>query len=365
MAREGSRLTAVDLFCGAGGLSLGLRRARFDVVAAVEIDPELGKTYKANHSDTHLFIRDVRELTGKDILSATGVKRIDMVVGCPPCQGFSSLTTKHEGEDPRNELVLEMARIVAELEPMMVMMENVPGLATRGKRLLDEFVVRLQSTGYVVNHQILELADYGVPQSRRRLVLLAGKGFPIAFPKPTHCRNGDNANGLKRWRTLADAIRSMGKPVTLSKAKEMGGPQRFNWHVVSDLTRVSVNRLRALRAGSGRAGLPKELRPRCHADSDEGFQNVYGRLSWNRAAPTITTGFATPAMGRFGHPTGLRTISVREAAVIQTFPKSYKFDTKLLSRACDLVGNALPPRFAEVVSRACAMAMKTEKREAA
>ena len=346
-------LTAIDLFCGAGGLTLGLKRAGFNVVAGVEINPEIAKTYKANHPTTKLLIRDVREITGKEILELTGLKEIDLVAGCPPCQGFTTLTTKYHRKDPRNDLVLEMARIVEEMKPKMVMMENVPGLAARGKHLLDEFVERLESLGYRVNKRVLQMADYGVPQSRRRLVLLAGKGFEIPLPEPTHCRTGDGKKGLKPWLTLADVIKNMPKPVTLSRSKKLGGPKKFNWHIVSDLKEISIRRLKTLNAGDGRKSLPKELRPKCHVNSDRGFQNVYGRLSWEQTPPTITSGFTRTCMGRYGHPDDLRTISVREAASIQTFPMNYEFDTDFMNVACDLVGNALPYRFARKVAQTC------------
>lgn len=353
MEQTGRTLTAVDLFCGAGGLSVGLKKAGFNVVAGVELNSKIAETYKANHRKTKLLVKDVRKIHGKDLLEATGLTEIDLVAGCPPCQGFTSLTSKYHREDPRNDLVLEMARIIEELNPKMVMMENVPGLAHRGKPKLKKFIQRLEALGYVVNKDVLQMADYGIPQSRRRLVLLAGKGFPISLPERTHCFNGDRKKKLKPWLTLADAIKKGGKPVKLSKALKRGGPQKFNWHVVKDLKEISKARLKALKAGNGRKALPQELRPKCHMNGDKGFANVYGRLDWNKTPPTMTSGCTTPCMGRFGHPDELRTISVREAATIQTFPKRYKFKTKYMNTACDLVGNALPPKFAQKVAKAC------------
>lgn len=351
-------LTAMDLFCGAGGLTLGLKRAGFNVAAGIEIVPEIAKTYKANHPTTKLLIRDIREITGKEIFDLTGLREIDLVAGCPPCQGFTTLTTKYHRKDPRNDLLLEMARLVEEMTPKMVMMENVSGLANRGKSLLDEFVGRLESIGYLVNKDVLQMADYGVPQSRSRLVLLAGKGFEIPLPKPTHCRMGYGKKGLKPWLTLADVVKNMPKPVTLSCSKKLGGPKKFNWHIVSDLKEISIRRLKSLDAGDSRRSLPKKLRPKCHVNSDKGFQNVYGRLSWEQTPPTITSGFTKTCMGRFGHPDELRTISVREAALIQTFPRCYKFDTEFMEAACDLVGNALPYRFAYKAAETCLSALK-------
>jgi DNA (cytosine-5)-methyltransferase 1 len=246
-----------------------------------------------------------------------------------------------------------MARLIKEIGPKMVMMENVPGLAGRGKPVLDEFMKKIKKLGYIINEDILQMADYGVPQSRKRLVLLAGKGFEIPLPEPTHCRNGDEKKGLKHWLTLADVIKNMPKPVTLSHAKERGGPKKIDWHIVSDLKEMSIQRLKALDAGDSRGSLPKELRPKCHVKSNKGFQNVYGRLSWEQTPPTITSGCTRTCMGRFGHPDELRTMSVREAALIQTFPMNYEFDTEFMETACNMVGNALPYRFASIAAETC------------
>lgn len=346
-------LTAIDLCCGAGGLTLGLKKAGFKVVAGVEVDEEIAKTYEVNHPSTKLIVKDLREVTGKEILEATSLDEIDLVAGCPPCQGFSSLTRKYKRKDPRNDLILEMARVVEELNPQMVMMENVSGVTIRGKLVLKEFVSRLEGLGYVVNMDVLQMADYGVPQSRKRFVLLAGKGFRIDFPKKTNVKEGDSEKGLKPWLKLEDVIKNMKKPITFSVALKNGGPKRFNWHVVADLKEISIKRLKALGEGDNRASLPKKLRPKCHVDSDKGFINVYGKLSWDQVPPTMTSGFVKPAMGRFGHPDELRTISVREAAMIQTFPKHYKFETQFMTTVCNLIGNALPPRFAKKAAKAC------------
>ena len=353
MKRRDDALTVIDLFCGAGGLTLGLKRAGFNVVAGVELYPEIAKTYRANHPEIKLLIKDVREVTGKELFQLAKLKSIDLLAGCPPCQGFSKLTDKYHKEDPRNDLVLEMARLVKEIMPKMVMMENVPGLANRGEPVLDEFTKSLEALGYIVNKEVLQLADFGVPQSRRRLVLLAGKGFHIPMPKQTHCPKGDEKKRLKPWLTLADVLKDMIEPVALSTAMKEGGPQKFNWHVVRDLTEMSVRRYEATKPGASRYSLPINLRPKCHRNGNKGFPNVYGRLSWDQVPPTITGGCTTPAKGRFGHPDELRTISIREAALIQTFPRRYKFDTEFMDTACDLVGNALPCLFARQVAVTC------------
>lgn len=353
--------TAIDLFCGAGGLTLGLERAGFEVIAGIELYPEIAKTYKANHPRTKLLIKDVRDVTGKEIFKLTGKRKIDLLSGCPPCQGFSQLTEKYKRFDSRNDLVLEMARLIDEIKPKMVMMENVPGIITKGKAILDEFVSRLRRSGYFISMDVLQMADYGVPQSRRRFVLLAGKRFSIPLPQPTHCAKGKEKKKLKPWTTLAEVIRDMAEPVSLSFALKEGGPGKFNWHVVRDLKEINIKRLQAIKEGDNRLALPRHLRPKCHERDDSGFRNVYGRMSWQQVSPTITSGCTTPCMGRFGHPDKPRTISIREAALIQTFPMNYGFKTEFMETACDLVGNALPYRFARVLAKFCIKAMENHK----
>lgn len=164
---------AIDLFAGCGGLSEGLKRAGFRVSAAVEIDPIAVQTYRANHRRTKVFAEDVTAIAGEQVLKVAG-GHVDLLAGCAPCQGFCSLTEKYERDDPRNELVLQMARLAEELMPTAVMMENVPGLLRRGASIFNEFVRRLENVGYVVGWQVEQMANYGVPQWRRRLVLLAG-----------------------------------------------------------------------------------------------------------------------------------------------------------------------------------------------
>lgn len=345
--------TAIDLFCGAGSLTLGLKKAGFNVIAGVEVNKEIAKTYRTNHRKAKLLTKDIKNVTGKEILKLVGKNKIDLIAGCPPCQGFSQLTEKYKREDPRNDLVLEMARLIKEVKPKMVMMENVSGITTKGKSILDKFAKKLTSMGYLINMNVLQMADYGIPQSRKRFVLLAGKGFDVPLPKQTHSRKGDFKEKLKPWLTISEVIRNLREPVKLSFALENGGPEKFNWNVVRDLKKISIDRLKAMKEGDSRLVLPRKLRPKCHKKNSTGFRNVYGRLSWNSVSSTITSGCTTPCMGRFGHPKKDRTISIREAALIQTFPMNYKFKTEYMDVACDLVGNALPFKFARTVSKTC------------
>lgn len=345
-------LTAIDAFSGCGGLTVGLKRAGFRVAAAIEVEPHAFSTYKANHPEVKCLLQDIGTVSGDALLDLAQTDRIDLLAGCPPCQGFTSLTAKYKGKvDPRNALVLEMARLAEEVRPRAIMMENVPGLMRKGRPLYEELCDRLEAIGYRLSDGILNVVNFGVPQFRRRLVLLGGLGFEIALPEPTHGAEPDEER--TPWRTVRDAIGSMADPVTLAEAKARGEVERSDWHVVRTLSPENIDRIKAAKAGKAWREIPEHLRPPCHRDNYQGFSNVYGRMEWDRPSPTITGGCTTFSKGRFGHPTANRTISVREAALLQTFPADYLFDTPYMERACEMLGNALPCDFAEVVSRCC------------
>lgn len=354
---------AIDLFSGGGGMSLGLKAAGFLVSGAVEIEPEAAKTYTVNHPSTTLFQKDIRSLTGSELIKTSPTGKIDLIAACPPCQGFSSLTSKYKRDDPRNELVFEFERLVREVRPAAFVMENVPGLSKKGAKLFDEVVGSLEEDGYKITKSVLDVANYGVPQRRRRLVVFGSLETSITLPEATHSREIEN--GKEEWLTVKDAIKplDLGRPITMQVAKKKGGARINGWHVVRDLSERNVERLRATKAGKSRSELPDDLRPECHKGDYGGFSNVYGRMSWNQPSPTITGGCTTLSKGRFGHPSQLRTISVREAAALQTFPADYDFATDYMEYACQIIGNALPPKFAEVIAKQCLNHLKQNERK--
>jgi DNA (cytosine-5)-methyltransferase 1 len=322
----------------------------------VEVEPHAANTYIANHPGTVMFAKDIREITHTELLRTSPTNKIDLIAACPPCQGFSSLTAKYKRFDPRNELIFEFVRIVRGTRPTTVMMENVPGLSTKGASLFNAAMEELRGIGYDISYEVLDVANYGVPQRRRRLVVLGSLKSKIPIPKPTHAQDGKNS--LKPWVTVRDVLDISEKPATFQKAITSGGPLRFNWHVVRNLSAINIERLRATKSGQSRTVLPEELRPSCHQGVAKGFGNVYGRMSWDQPSPTITGGCTTLSKGRFGHPTLLRTISVREAAILQSFPKDYIFNTDRMDQVCQIIGNALPPKFAGKMASACMDALK-------
>ncbi|GHV46625.1 hypothetical protein FACS1894204_08610 [Synergistales bacterium] len=220
---------------------------------------------------------------------------------------------------------------------------------------MEPMLQKLKVLGYNVTLKVLQVADYGVPQFRRRLVLLAGKGFEIPLPEATHAKNG---KGKPKWKTVREVIGHYGEPLTLLQAKKQGRFPLRTWHVVRDMSPLNTDRLKVVLPGETWTAIPEHLRPQCHRGGYKGFSNVYGRMEWDEVSPTITGGCTTLSKGRFGHPERNTTISVREAASLQTFPEDYIFDALYIDPVCKIIGNALPCLFAEKIAEACYKKLK-------
>jgi DNA (cytosine-5)-methyltransferase 1 len=322
-------LTAIDLFSGSGGLTLGLKRAGFRVIGAVDCDSLATETYRANHKNTVLWETDIRDLSVSEVSSRLGLRvgELDLLAGCPPCQGFSSMRTlngKRNVDDPRNELVFEFLRFIRELEPKAIMMENVPGLAR--DRRLAEFCEEIKKLGYSPVCEILNAADFGVPQRRHRMVLLAGKNGKPGF-----------ASRDQKRCTVKDAIYRL-PPAGKTEDHLHDSSERRSERIINLIKSIPKD-------GGSRMDIGAAKQLDCHKKCD-GFRDVYGRMSWNDVSPTITGGCINPSKGRFLHPEYDRAITLREAALLQTFPKDYFFSLKRGKMlAAELIGNALPPEF--------------------
>jgi DNA (cytosine-5)-methyltransferase 1 len=350
------RPTAIDLFSGCGGLTSGLTAAGFRVIAAVEKDEDAAASYAANHPKVLLYQQDIREVSPAQIRRDLGLRkghRLDLIAGCPPCQGFTRLTENNGRRDPRNRLVRDFVRFVVELKPRACMMENVPGLLTRGKRYFRELENALGEAGYKVTHRVVELADYGVPQFRRRLVVLAARSKRIVIPQPTHGMPAKETKPRRKpWRTVQDAIGSLPPPPLRSDVLDRKARRRYRWHYARDVAAVVRRRLKhSIQNGRGRAALPPKLRLACHERRPDGYFDVYGAMEWDAPSPTITSGCTNASKGRFGHPDAPRPLTATEAALLQTFPRSYKFSGSGLESVAKQIGNALPRRFAKIVGK--------------
>jgi DNA (cytosine-5)-methyltransferase 1 len=325
-------LAAVDLFSGCGGLTVGLKQAGFQVRGAVEIDAVAAETYRDNHPEVKLWETDIRLVSGTEILKALACERgeLDLLAGCPPCQGFSTMRTKNGKKrvrDKRNDLIFDYLRLVEEILPKAVMMENVPGLAE--DRRMKIFTTALESLGYDLNGTpvVLNAADHLVPQRRRRMILLCSRFGKIELPPKA-----------KKRKTVRETIGKLPMPGRsgdpLHDLKDEREPR-----IMKMIERIPKN-------GGSRSELPPSMRLRCHKRFPNGFKDVYGRMRWEDVAPTITGGCINPSKGRFLHPSQNRSITLREAALLQTFPKSYRFSLSCGKYAAALmIGNALPPAF--------------------
>lgn len=349
------KFKAIDLFCGAGGLSWGLKKAGFHVCLGVDTDTAALKTYKRNLKRTKILKKDIKEVTGEEISKLTGINKGDvfLLAGCPPCQGFSNLG-KREVNNSLNQLVFEYVRLINELIPGFVLMENVPGMSKGiGKDIFSSVVEELEKE-YIIQYDTLNAADYGVPQIRKRLVLhgirkdiyekLLKKNNVTELPLiPLKTFSKIKEKGKKEWRTVGETI--MDLPYI-----EAGGkcsyPNIYN-HVARKLSDTNKRRLDYIRKhGGDRANIAENMQLDCHKKENVSYTDTYGVLDLNKPSPTITSGCTIISKGRYGHPVQNRGLSVREAARLQSFDDSFIFDGTIGEMSLQ-IGNAVPPKLAQ------------------
>jgi DNA (cytosine-5)-methyltransferase 1 len=334
------RINAIDLFCGVGGLTHGLVKAHVNVVAGLDIDPACAFPYSKNNSARFLR-RDITSLESPDLEELFPKEGLKLLAGCAPCQPFSTYSRRGSNRRTSDDdwsLLRSFGRLIREVGPDLVTMENVPQLVDHA--IFGEFLAELD--GYSVTWSIVECAEFGVPQTRKRLVLLAS-------------RFGDDELNLQahkpRRKTVRETIGSL-------PAIEAGGASESDpLHMASRLSDLNMRRVRASRPGGTWRDWPTELLADCHRrPTGDTYPSVYGRMSWDESAPTITTQCFGYGNGRFGHPEQNRAISLREAAMLQTFPRSYAFappGSKIrFNRMGRLIGNAVPVRLGEAIGKA-------------
>jgi len=329
----------VDLFCGVGGLTRGLISAGLDVCAGFDIDKTCEFAYSQNNN-TKFRCMNVRDMDGTEIADCYDENALKIMVGCAPCQPFSTMRFKM-GEancaDERYDLLIEFGRMIEKVRPTVVSMENVPQI--QKTQVFVDFLSLLGRLNYHVHYEVVFCPDYGISQSRRRFVLLASLLGEISLIQPTH----------KREKVLVKNF--IGELPEINAGE---GNDNDPMHVTSNLSPKNLQRIRASTPGGTWRDWPEELRCECHKrGSGETYGSVYGRMRWDQIGPTITTQFHCYGTGRFGHPEQDRALTLREGALLQTFPSDYNFiDPNKPFSLRDVarhIGNAVPVRLGEII----------------
>lgn len=330
------RLTGVDLYAGAGGATQGLKDAGVDVVAAVENDPAAARSYQLNHSDVDLFEADIRDIDPDFVQTELELEpgELSILQACPPCPSWSSLGAK-DGDDPRRDLIDDVGRFIQAFKPKAFILENVPGLAADER--LSMLLADANAVGYAVATYTVDAVDFAVPQRRRRLIALGVFGLDDE-DLPSDLADAVPSDFDRSAKTVQDAL---GAVVLDRAADEL---HRGRAHRPKTLERI-----KAVPQGGDRFDLPPELVLACHVGLGHHATASYGRMRMQEPAPTLTTRCTTPACGSFIHPTEDRGITLREAALLQTFPPAYRFT----GRYDDIerqIGNAIPVRLAHGIA---------------
>lgn len=345
MSKTLESASVIDLFCGIGGLSHGFVKENFKVVAGIDIDETCRYSFEVNNNSTFVS-KSISEISKKEIDTLFGEAKFRVLVGCAPCQPFSSYTFK-DGDKNDNEkwkLLYEFARLVKETLPDIISMENVSQLINFKKApVFEDFLNMLKESGYFVSYEVVNCPDYGIPQNRKRLVLLASKLGEIKLIPKTHNRGN--------YVTVRDSI---GK---LPKINDGEFCKKDRLHYSRKLSPINKKRIQNTPYGGSWIDWNDDLRLQCHKkESGKSYPSVYGRMKWEEPSPTMTTHCIGFGNGRFGHPEQDRAISLREASLLQTFPIDYKFFNEKEKKISTVViarqiGNAVPVRLGEVVAK--------------
>ena len=334
------KIKAIDLFCGAGGLTFGLEKAGIEVVAGFDVDAGCKFPYEANNGarfyQQNLAKPDIALM--RKLLTDEGPT---LIAGCAPCQSFSTYNRERAGDRRGWPLLASFLNIVRTIKPDFVTMENVSGLRADGS--FTRFCAGLTKAGFEISFEVLDCRNYGMAQQRRRLVLIASRHGIVPMPKQTRVK-------AEEFATVRDAIGKM------PKLRAGTSDSDDSLHSASSISAINLERLRASKPGGTWRDWPKKLRAPCHTKaSGDGYVSVYGRMEWDKPSPTITGQCYGFGNGRFGHPKQDRAISLREAAILQSFPVTYRFAKKgekiTFKRVGMMIGNAVPPILGEAIGR--------------
>lgn len=335
--------SVVQVFCGVGGLAYGLWLEGFDIVAGIDVDAQCQYPFEYNN-EAKFILRDVDDMKAEEISKLFRVGQPRVLVGCAPCQPFSNYNKKNN--DPNWKLVGRFCDHIVHTKPDIVSMENVPRLVEyRAGEVFDDFLDRLKEAGYHVSYQTLFLPDYGLPQNRSRLVVMASLHGQVELEDPTY--------SSEHYRTVEQAIGDL--PPLAAGETDVEDPL----HRSSRLSPLNLRRVRASIPGGSWSDWEHELVATCHrVRTGKGYKSVYGRMKFDQPSPTITTQFFGFGNGRFGHPEQDRALSLREGAILQSFPRHYRFvppggpiQFKAIGR---MIGNAVPVLLGQVIGRAIA-----------
>jgi len=332
---DGGLTTVVDLFCGAGGLAYGLKQAGLSVAAGIDLDPSCKYPLETN-TGAKFECRDVSGITAQDLQQWFGGASVRVLAGCAPCQPFSTYSQSRKSIDNRWTLLREFQRLALATLPEIVTMENVRGLAKQ--EIWTEFTTALKDAGYHVFWREVDCTTFNIPQSRHRLVLLASRFGRITLQMPEKASEPKLEDFIKNLPPISAGEASADDPL----------------HASASLSPLNMRRMKASKPGGTWRDWPKRLRAKCHTrKTGKTYPAVYGRMEWDKPAPTMTTQCYGFGNGRFGHPSQNRAISLREAALIQSFPPNYVFlkegEVVSFARLGRLIGNAVPPKLGEAI----------------
>ena len=349
-----TQLKAIDFFCSGGGMSCGMQQAGIKVIAGIDIDKSCKSTYEANIENSKFIHQDIFTLKTNDLNKHISLDKNDdnmIFIGCSPCQYWSIMRTNKTKASASKNLLCEFLRFVIHYNPGHVIVENVPGIIKKAEESkLNTFIHTLERNGYEVYYKLVNLNDYGVPQSRKRFTLLANRvGRKTTFPEIYHIKP-----------TVRNTI---GDYKIFYKISAGHKDKTGFMHTTASLSKTNIKRLKltAIDGGTRSSWENTDMQLEAYKKNNVGFKDTYGRMFWDKPAPTITTKFFSISNGRFAHPEQLRPISLREGAAIQTFSNDYKFIGTSIAGIAKIIGNAVPPNYSKQLGLAIVGSLNNRK----